>query len=191
MSPEASVLTQPGFDDFEGARKIRRPPTVDLGSDVITVLSVSPIRDDHDILERLLNRENWRIQRADSLASGVAKLRQNRAPVVISEEDLLPGTWREMWAEAARSPGPPTLIVTSQVPAESLWAEALNIGAYDVLAKPFDAIEVTRVVTLAWLNWKHQHEIGSCLRKRAMAAQQVASPQTFTRPEGKKCYGKG
>lgn len=170
MSPKTTVLTPPGFDDFEGARYIRRPPTVDLGSDVITVLSVSPIRDDHDILERLLSCKNWSIQRADSLASGVAKLRQNRAPVVISEQDLLPGTWREMWAEAARSPVPPTLIVTSRVANESLWAEALNIGAYDVLAKPFDAVEVTRVVSLAWLNWKYQHEIGNCLPKRVMAA---------------------
>jgi DNA-binding NtrC family response regulator len=170
VSPEATVLVQPGFDDFEGTRSMRRPPTVDLGSDVITVLSVSPIRDDHDILGRVLNRKNWIIQRADSLASGVAKLRQNRAPVVISEQDLLPGTWREVWAEAARLPIPPFFIVTSRLADEYLWAEALNIGAYDVLAKPFDAVEVNHVVSLAWLNWKYQHEIGNCLPKRVMAA---------------------
>ena len=35
-----------------------------------------------------------------------------------------------------------------------LWAEALNLGAYDVLAKPFDAAEVTARVSLAVLYWR-------------------------------------
>jgi DNA-binding response OmpR family regulator len=125
---------------------------------MITVLSVSPIQDDHDTLERLLGHYNWEIRKANSLASGVAELRQNQVPLVISERDLWPGTWREMLAATTRSPGPPFLVVTSRFADESLWAEALNIGAYDVLAKPFDAIEVRRVISLAWLHWKNLHE---------------------------------
>jgi hypothetical protein len=35
----------------------------------------------------------------------------------------------------------------------------LNIGAYDVLAKPFDRKEVIRILSLAWLHWRDQHEI--------------------------------
>jgi hypothetical protein len=30
---------------------------------------------------------------------------------------------------------------------------ALNMGVYDVLAKPFDEGEVTRVLHLAWSRW--------------------------------------
>ena len=30
-----------------------------------------------------------------------------------------------------------------------LWAEVLNLGGYDVLAQPFDELEVRRVVALA------------------------------------------
>jgi DNA-binding response OmpR family regulator len=30
-----------------------------------------------------------------------------------------------------------------------LWSEALNLGAYDVLAKPFDVEEVVRTVDAA------------------------------------------
>jgi DNA-binding response OmpR family regulator len=170
VSPEATVLTQPGFDGVEAASYIRTPPAVDVGSDIITVLSVSPIRDDHDALERFLNRNNWIIQRASSLASGVAKLRQNPVPVVISERDLVPGTWREMLAEAARSPFPPFLVVTSRLADEHLWAEALNVGAYDVLAKPFDAAEVIRVIGLAWLHWKDQYRLNCGSIRRVMAA---------------------
>ena len=154
----------------EGTRHIPRPPAIDLGSDFVTVLSVSPIQDDHDTLERLLGRYNWEIRKANSLASGVAKLRQNQVPLVISERDLWPGTWREVLAEAARSPVPPFLVVTSRFADEHLWAEALNIGAHDVLAKPFDVIEVTRVLSLAWLNWKNLHEMAGTPPTEVMAA---------------------
>jgi DNA-binding response OmpR family regulator len=46
------------------------------------------------------------------------------------------------------------LIVTSDLADDRLWAEALNLGAYDVLAKPFRAAEVFRTVSLAWRQWK-------------------------------------
>jgi hypothetical protein len=36
---------------------------------------------------------------------------------------------------------------------EFLWAEALNLGAYDVLARPFEPSEVMRTLSLAWLQW--------------------------------------
>ena len=49
--------------------------------------------------------------------------------------------------------------MTSLLADEHLWAEALNIGAYDVLAKPFDRQEVIRIFSLAWLHWNDQHEI--------------------------------
>jgi DNA-binding response OmpR family regulator len=40
----------------------------------------------------------------------------------------------------------PVLVVTSNVADESLWAEVLNLGGYDVLAQPFDGEEVARVI---------------------------------------------
>jgi hypothetical protein len=33
----------------------------------------------------------------------------------------------------------------------------LNLGAYDVLAKPYDISEVVRVVSTAWITWRHRH----------------------------------
>jgi DNA-binding NtrC family response regulator len=40
---------------------------------------------------------------------------------------------------------------------EHLWAEALNLGAYDVLAKPFDPTEVVRTLSQAWLHRASRH----------------------------------
>ena len=68
-------------------------------------------------------------------------------------------------------PDPPFLIVASRLADERLWAEALNLGAYDVLAKPFDSTEVTRIVGMAWLRWKDRHAIrGGVRREMALAS---------------------
>jgi DNA-binding response OmpR family regulator len=45
------------------------------------------------------------------------------------------------------------LIVTSRLADDRLWAEALNLGAYDVIAKPFEASEVVRIAGLACAHW--------------------------------------
>ena len=43
------------------------------------------------------------------------------------------------------------LIVTSRLADASLWAEVLNLGGYDLLAKPFNRQEVRHVLTSAWV----------------------------------------
>ena len=53
----------------------------------------------------------------------------------------------------------PLLIVTSRLADERLWAEAPNLGAWDVLAKPFDAEEVIRVVSIAGQHWHDGHGV--------------------------------
>jgi DNA-binding NtrC family response regulator len=170
VSTKPTVLESPGFERTESRHYGQEPTAVNLGSELVPTLSVSPVEEDHDALERLLSRKNWRIQRANSLISGAAKLRQSRVPVVVCERDLLPGSWREMLAETARLAFPPFLIVTSRLADERLWAEALNVGAYDVLAKPFDAKEVVRVVSLAWLHWKDRYRLNPTKAAKVMAA---------------------
>jgi DNA-binding NtrC family response regulator len=84
----------------------------------------------------------------------MAVLQQTRIPILLSDSDLTPGSWRDLLAETATLPDPPLVIVSSRIVDEEKWAEALNLGAYDVLAKPFNAEEVIRVLSSAWLHWK-------------------------------------
>jgi len=49
--------------------------------------------------------------------------------------------------------------VSSRLADERLWAEALNMGAWDVLAKPFDKMEVIRSVQSAWRRWHDQIQV--------------------------------
>ena len=63
------------------------------------------------------------------------------------------GTWKSVLGHIRGEAHPPLLVVTSRVADEHLWAEVLNLGGYDVLAKPFIAEEVRHVCTTAslWL----------------------------------------
>jgi DNA-binding response OmpR family regulator len=78
--------------------------------------------------------------------------------VILCETDLLPGTWRDLLEHIPRTPNPPAVIVSSRLADERLWAEALNLGAWDVLARPFIPSEVFHAVSAAWRHWRNQQE---------------------------------
>jgi DNA-binding NtrC family response regulator len=132
-----------------------------------SVLSVSPNDEDCVFLERIFHESDWTLHTnstwtltaSTTLASSFSVLRERPTPIVLCECDMFPGTWREMLEHISLFPDPPLLIVTSRLADERLWAEALNLGAYDVLAKPFDSTEVIRIVSLAWQHWQDRHEL--------------------------------
>jgi FixJ family two-component response regulator len=53
-------------------------------------------------------------------------------------------------------PNSPLLIVTSRLADDRFWAEALHLGAWDVLFKPFDLTELIRSVQSASQHWQDQ-----------------------------------
>jgi DNA-binding response OmpR family regulator len=74
--------------------------------------------------------------------------------IVMCDGDRAQLAWRELLQRLAMLPRPPLQIVTSRLANDRLWAEALNLGAYDVLARPFDAAEVLRTLSMAWRRWQ-------------------------------------
>jgi DNA-binding response OmpR family regulator len=76
-------------------------------------------------------------------------LADSRISVVICEGVLPDDNWKDLLAGMGRAKASPVLVVTSSIADESLWAEVLNLGGYDVLAQPFDREEVIRVVRSA------------------------------------------
>jgi DNA-binding NtrC family response regulator len=122
------------------------------------VLSVSPNSEDGGCLKYILRESDLTLVASPSLDSSVSILREMPIAIVLCESELFPGTWREVLERVSQLPDPPLLIVTSRLADERLWAEALNLGAYDVLAKPFSATAVIRVLNSAWEHWRHRHE---------------------------------
>ena len=122
----------------------------------ISVLSLSPCEDDHEAIADILP---WPIERAATLASAMQLLHRRQISVVVCERDLPPHSWKDLLAGVSTLPKPPLVIVTSRNADEYLWAEALNLGASDVLAKPFDTGEVKRTLFVAALNWQSKYEL--------------------------------
>jgi DNA-binding NtrC family response regulator len=131
----------------------RKPPAVEPDGAIISVLLVSPFLDDQESLEQFLRPPKWSIYRASRFKSAMAVLELERPALVLCERDLGQETWKDVLAQTMLMLHSPLIIVTSRLADEHLWAEALNLGAYDVLAKPFDATEVTRSLSLAWVHW--------------------------------------
>lgn len=127
----------------------------------LSVLLVSPAEDDFRLLDRILNdvRElsatgaEWCLRRHSTPKSALNDLKKSHASILICECDLSPNSWRILVEEIGHLPNPPLLIVTSRLADERLWAEALNLGAWDVLATPLEIHEVSRTLKTAWLQW--------------------------------------
>jgi DNA-binding NtrC family response regulator len=116
-----------------------------------TALLISPEEQDHDILNAVFQGKGWTLKSAHCLNSGSALLRQTPISIVITERDLPVGGWKDVLEASQRLHMVPLVIVVSRFADDYLWAEALNLGAYDVLLKPFDESEVVRVLTSAWI----------------------------------------
>lgn len=134
----------------------KQPGIATTTNAALTVVSVSPIEEDNSSLEAIIGPSRWTLLKADKLPTALDLLQRHDVSVVLCERDLMPGTWIDILKHIQPTPHPPYLIVTSKFADERLWLEALNLGAWDVLAKPYDRSEVIRTVKLAWDLW-HNH----------------------------------
>jgi DNA-binding response OmpR family regulator len=76
------------------------------------------------------------------------------ASVVICEDPLPDGSWRDVLQTVQAHGTPPALIVTSRLADNRLWAEVLNLGGHDVLAQPLRAQDVMWAVRSAHRQWR-------------------------------------
>lgn len=144
------------------------PARVEEQAVAITVLSLEPNLPDARALHEILNTPDWplcpgwqwTLEATLTPAAALATIRKTPVQVVVCGCDSQPDTWKEMLRQFAFLANPPLLIVTSRLADDYLWVEALNLGAYDVLAKPFDHTEVVRTVSQACLRWRANRGFG-------------------------------
>lgn len=124
----------------------------------VLILSVGPMDEHHAALGEILQSSDWpagtdtagKLFVCADFEECLPTVRRTRIPIVLCDDD---SNWRRLLEEFRELPEPPCLIVTSRLADDRLWSEALNLGAYDVLAKPFERSEVVRVLTMAWMRW--------------------------------------
>lgn len=119
----------------------------------ISILLVTPHSDDLSCLRRILPQQDWHITHCSTRDEASSQMKQGQHCIIVCERDLADGTWKDVLEETGLLPGRPPVLVVSRQADECLWAEVLNMGGYDVLLKPFDHLEVTRVCAMAWRSW--------------------------------------
>ncbi len=99
---------------------------------------------------------------------GLRRQLDREPPDVVVCNTSLPdqSDWKHVLREIESAGGLQPLIITSRLADESLWAEVLNLGGFDVVAQPFDSEEVARI-------------LNSAVRER----RRVSAPRR--RPQGK------
>jgi DNA-binding NtrC family response regulator len=142
----------------------RASPVVETGLEVVLI---SPHESDGSSLRRILNDCQSIVRWFPTCESALAFLQEHLVSVVIADLELPDGCWKYLLDDLSRFAPPPSLIVSSRLADERLWAEVLNLGGYDVLLTPFQPDEVLRVSTSAWLAWKHTFMDNSQPRKPA------------------------
>ncbi len=124
----------------------------------VRVLAICPAKTDCVALGNVFSHSKWRLDCVPTSEVGIRFLRENCVPVVICSSRLPESDWKVILSEAVRQAVPPRVIVAFPAGGDELWSEVLDLGGYDVLAQPFHAAEVVRVVSLAWRQWKHDWE---------------------------------
>ncbi len=133
----------------------------------ITVLSVSPAESDHAALEQTFRDSsltlypNCRLALHPSrtLASALAVLRRSRIPDRRLRSRRATRCLAGNPSATKDLSAPPCLIVTSRLADDRQWAELLNAGAFDLLAKPFEKSNVIRIVQSAWVHWQSRYHL--------------------------------
>lgn len=136
-------------------------------------LAVSSSREDLSFLASKLQEGHWQLYTARSYREALAELSRRRVPVVLCECQLPDGNWKDLLSQLAPMLEPPRLIAFSRNADEALWAEVLNMGAFDLLATPFREEELMFTIDSAWLDWEgeqEQHRLGTYSPGRSDAA---------------------
>jgi DNA-binding NtrC family response regulator len=125
----------------------------------VTVLGVLASPADRQCLQNIVNHSNWELRLASGIDEIEPVLQARTAGVILTDCHFASGqSWTDVLSVAQAQPVPPSVIVTGEDTDARLWAEVLNLGAYDMLMKPLRASEMIRVVSLAWLSWKSRRD---------------------------------
>ncbi len=84
-----------------------------------------------------------------NLRDAQTRLPKHDYQVVLTAASLQDGNWLDVMHLVRSDPRDLAVIVTDALADARFWAEALNLGAYDLLAQPFYAPEVRRILSNA------------------------------------------
>src|SRR5260370_39566525 len=113
------------------------------------ILFISGRLEDARRISRMLHALPLAVKHVGNLQQARTLLRQQEYDVILTEAELPDGTWLDVLNLARQAARAVEVIVTDPQADARFWAEALNLGAYDLLAQPFYEPEVRRILSNA------------------------------------------
>ena len=110
------------------------------------ILFISERPEDARHLSRMLHALPLKLEHVPSLLKARTRLQHQEYDVILTEAALPDGKWLDVLHLVRDCPREPEVIVTDPQADARFWAEALNLGAYDLLAQPFYEPEVRRIL---------------------------------------------
>ena len=111
-----------------------------------SVLLISTGRSDAEVLRSVLDESTTQLTAVRCYREAVTALGRSVFAVIVCDERLPDGSWKDILGQIALLNDAPRLVVLASEPSESLYAEALNLGAWDLLLRPIKAEEARRVL---------------------------------------------
>jgi two-component system sensor histidine kinase UhpB len=126
------------------------------------ILFISGRRPDALLLSRMLHSLPLELVHVDSLQRARVKLQKQPYDMILTEATLPDGRWPDVLHLVRECRQAIEVIVTDPQADSHFWAEALNLGAYDLLVQPFYEPEVRRILNNACSRRPYQaHAIGA------------------------------
>jgi DNA-binding NtrC family response regulator len=113
------------------------------------VLFVSPNSGDARSVSRMLEPALIHCDPVSGCCEACVRLTEESYDAILTEAFLPDGDWKDLLTFTIHRGISCAFIVTHRFADDRFWAEVLNLGCYDMLAQPFDAREVQRILSLA------------------------------------------
>jgi DNA-binding NtrC family response regulator len=134
------------------------------------VVLATPWATDREYLRRLVKEHKMRPVEVGTCREALSAIGEFGATVVFCDEHL---PWRDLLSYLAEDCSPPRVIVVGAAPCESLCADVIHLGGFDVVAKPFADEDIEWVLSSACLDANSKHPA-----RRPATSQRIADPAT-------------
>jgi two-component system, NtrC family, response regulator PilR len=113
------------------------------------VLFISPSAEDANVLSGMLGPLSIPLKHAADLRFARSTLDREKYGVILTEARLADGNWEDVIDLVEKRDPLCAVVVTHPFADARFWADAIETGAYDVLAQPFCCSEVQRILSNA------------------------------------------
>jgi DNA-binding NtrC family response regulator len=119
-----------------------------MDKSVLILVASSESRNRNTLME-ILDREGWKTICASTASECDEVFNNHNIHVVFCERGLSDGTYRDLLAMSRSQGRSVCLVVTSRLADWDEYLEALNEGAFDLIASPSQTADVVRVLNQA------------------------------------------